>query len=863
MDVARRTASGTLAELLGPAALAQDVELRTLGLRRAAERSLTVVSLRALNVLQAYADGVNAWVDHNPLPPEYTALELTQFTPWTPVDSLAVLKLNAFELSFDLDIDPTTLFLDYQTALGPTNGSNLFYQDLWRSAPFDPAVTIPAPWPHPLVSRATASSDKASNSSTGYLLSQTVDLARQYLDKIRSIPLMQMTRSRLGRYGSNEWAISGAYVDIGAPLLANDPHLSLVAPSNFYPNRLTSSALGLDVAGNSYAGFPTVILGHNQDISWGLTNSIVDVTDTYQEKIVLDLLSPSGLATVYLGHREPVIPILEIFRQNNIGDGIPNNLTVVAPGTNLGGEISVPLVTLIVPRRNQGPLISYDLTTGVGLSVQWTGFSATHEIDSTLIWSGAKNLTDFEHGLVYATCPPLNYAYSDISGNIAYFSAGEIPIRQDLQADTVVGLPPWFVRNGTGGNEWLPIIHPQPGQSLPYEILPAAELPHVVNPSAGWFVNANNDPLGLTLGNNPLANLRAGGGIYYLYYTFDPGFRAQRITQMINQLITTKGHVAFPDMQAMQADVLLRDAQVFVPYIAQAYSDATALGANPTLAALAGAPGIAPAVSRLNAWDFTTPTGITGAYDARSKYGPLVTNLNSSAPQAAAAATLYSLWRSQFVANTVDYALADNGLGSSPAVDDGETLKALRYLLDNFSTTLGVGASGLNFFADVPGSVTAATDRRDYVILESLQNALGLLAGTSFVDAFSDSTDQSTYLWGKLHRIVFEHPLGPPFSIPPADGGTLFELSNSSLLPGFPTDGGYNTVDYATHPIRAASENAFMFDTGPNARFVSEPQSGAIYSESALPGGVSGVLGSPDYFNLLEGWLLNDAFPLP
>lgn len=65
----------------------------------------------------------------------------------------------------------------------------------------------------------------------------------------------------------------------------------------------------------------------------------------------------------------------------------------------------------------------------------------------------------------------------------------------------MVGLPPWSIRNGSGGNEWLPVQHPQPGQAVPYEILPADEMPHLVDPPAGWFVNANGDPAGTALDN--------------------------------------------------------------------------------------------------------------------------------------------------------------------------------------------------------------------------------------------------------------------------------------------------------------------------------------------------------------------------
>jgi len=139
MDQSRRQASGTLAELLGPSALGSDVQLRTLGLRRAAQHSLAALSPRSVAQLEAYAAGVNAWVASNALPPEYGALELTNFTPWTALDSVAATKLIAFGLSFDLgDIANTQRLLTYQgvgAALG-FDGRKLFTEDVMRSEPF-------------------------------------------------------------------------------------------------------------------------------------------------------------------------------------------------------------------------------------------------------------------------------------------------------------------------------------------------------------------------------------------------------------------------------------------------------------------------------------------------------------------------------------------------------------------------------------------------------------------------------------------------------------------------------------------------------------------------------------------------------
>ncbi len=117
MDVTRRQASGTLAELLGKAALPGDVQARTIGLRRAAERSWAAAPPDLRDALTAYTDGVNEYVASHPLPPEYAALHLTSFQPWTPVDTLTIGKAISFELSFRL--------LPYKTRPQPIRGQHL------------------------------------------------------------------------------------------------------------------------------------------------------------------------------------------------------------------------------------------------------------------------------------------------------------------------------------------------------------------------------------------------------------------------------------------------------------------------------------------------------------------------------------------------------------------------------------------------------------------------------------------------------------------------------------------------------------------------------------------------------------------
>lgn len=862
MDLTRRQASGTLAEMLGSAALASDVELRTVGLRRAAERSLLLLTPAAQAALQAYAEGVNAWVAAHPLPVEYGLLELTRFEPWTPVDSVVIAKAIAFSLSFDLDIGLTEILITYQTAGGALgfDGVALFSEDLFRSAPFDPASTVPDAMMGPSLSSAGASASgspgrqaavaaTAEGGRAGILSPVALELARQYAERVRDLPLFEGALEPGRRpQGSNEWAVSGALTAGGQPLIANDPHLALNTPATFYQVHLRAIADGFDVAGSGFAGVPFVILGQNRRIAWGATTNPMDVTDTFQERIVPDPSSPSGLSTVYLGGREPILPIPVVFRFNQIGDGIPDNLAVAPPGG------SIPPAVLIVPRRNQGPLVALDVAAGFGLSVQYTGFSGTREVETFRAWNLASNLEEFVAGLQTFDFGSQNWVYTDLDGNIAYFTSGEMPLREDLQAGFVAGLPPYFIRQGTGGNEWLPVTAPQPGQAVPYEILPFAEMPQLVNPPAGYFINANNDPAGTTLDNDPLNQLRPGGGIYYLNPGYAIGTRAGRITQALEERIAA-GPVDRGDLQAVQADVVLLDAQVFTPHILAAFDRAAAPGADPMLAVYAADERIAEAVGRLAAWDYSTPTGLDEGYDSVDVDG-VTTPPGPEEIAASVAATLYSVWRGRMIGNTIDATLGALGL---PGPGSSQAMTALRNLFDRFDVAQGVGASGLDFFV-VPGAPDAATER-DILVLQSLGDALDLLAGPAFMAAFGGSTQQDDYRWGRLHRIVLDHPLRGPFDVPPAGGAFPPPLPD---LAGIPVDGGFGVVDASSHSARAADSEAFRFGSGPVRRYVGGPAGSPprIAGETSLPGGESGVLGSPYYVNLLGRWLTNDTYPV-
>ena len=832
MDYNRRLASGTLAELVGTAALANDVQLRTLGLRRGAQRSLDAASPRFRAALEAYAEGVNARLQaQTSLPPEYGALRLQQVAPWSPVDSLVIAKLLAFSLAFELDITRTVALQSYTAVFGPTRGVALYTQDLWRSAGFEPNATVPDAMIAPAHAAARNNEQRGMERAHEAVHGEDhVKLMRDYLERARDNPVFRGILDREARGSSNLWAVSGSLTADGRPLLANDPHLALPTPATFYPMGLELE--GEPVFGSSVAGTPGVIHGYNRWIAWGTTNNLVDVTDTFAEQVVPDPASPSRLSTLYRGTREPLIPIPETFRANDGG-----TVRVITAG--------VPAFTLVVPRRDRGPIISFNPATGAALSVQYVGFGPTQELEAFLLINRARNLDEFKDALQRMDVAQ-NFVYVDVQGNIAYFTSGEIPVREDLQAGTVNGVPPWFVRNGQGGNEWLPVSHRQPYQASGYEILPFSEHPQIENPLAGYFVNGNNDPAGVTRDNNPLNQLRLGGGISYMAYSWNRAFRAARIDKRLRELLETGDRrVSFEEMQAIQADVVVRDGEVLAPYIVRASDRALSdPAADAQLRALASDAGVAEAVGRLRGWNGWTPTGLAQGYDAGHAPGALQTP-SASEVQASIAASIYAAWRSRVLSSVINGTLA--GL---PAPDDTDSLAALRNLLDNFAANAGIGVSGVDFFA-VPG-IASAADRRDFVILRSLRAGLDLLA----TPAFFGSANQNDYRWGRLHRVVFAHPLGSVFSIPPAGGAFPAPLAG---VPGIPTDGGFQTVDASTHNARGQTPDDFMYRDGPAHRTVVEARAGAMRAASIWPGGTSGVLGSPNYFQFLERYLSNDT----
>jgi len=881
MDFLRRVASGTLGELLGPAALPNDVQLRTLGLRRAAFATWVELTPEEKGWVKAYADGVNTWLRNNPLPPEYTPLELTSAEPWSPVDSLAIGKLLAFQLSFDSnDADLTVQLLTYQ-GVGDVvgfDGTALFFEDINRVAPEDDRVSLPfwfsdtgiievpgedgvqsarAAAPGERI-KITAQPDAPMQIRAPVLDPAVVDSLREHVEALKQIPVVGESIARPEeRAGSNWFVVSGDLTDSGFPILANDPHLGLDMAAVFAKENLVIRDEGVAVSGVSFPGTPLVVLGCNTSICWGATTNRSDVTDYYQEEF---LVNNFGLPThtLYQGEAEPLKVVFQSYFVNGVGDGEADNVQRANVGYDAGG------ITFIVPRRNNGPIVAQPTAT-TGVSVQYTGWGPTFELSTFRAWARAKNVTEFREALRESTVGGQNFAYADTDGYIAYFTSGTVPLRADLQNNTVDGgVPPFLLRDGTGAlnHEWIRL---EPGEEevtrgFPYAALPAEEMPNIFAPLSGYIANGNNDPVGTTLDNNPLNQLRPGGnGIYYLS-PFYVSLRMGRIDRELQAMIDSNEPISVDDMKALQANTQMLDAEIVVPYILDAFVNATAEDAWPGIAQFAAEPRVQEAVSRLALWNHSAPTGIPEGFDPTDEPFARADPENDEVARSVAA-TIYSVFRGQAIRNTIDATLTGIGLGDN--LPSGRAAnRAFMNLLTSFDERQGIGASGVPFFnvPEIEGLPDPSlTDRRDFVLLASLQGALDLLASDEFAPAFNNSTNLDDYRWGKLHRIVFEHPLDTvPFNVP--NGLGLDNLSPD--LPGVARGGGFDVVDASSHNPRADGLNEFMFSAGAARRTVAEMHTEGPLVDEIIPGGRSGVFLSPFYTNQLFFWLVNDYLPL-
>lgn len=372
MDLQRRTAAGEVAEILGASALEQDVLQRTLGLYQAAESAYQNLDAETRQIVDAYTEGINAFLELNsPLPFEFQLLDYEP-EPWQPADVLAALKLQSFTLSLNLESE---LFRAELLSQGLTIER---IQELFP--PNDDEFTILQP--EDIDDLGLPTTVDGSNSSA------LLDLSDLNLEGLEtSVDLSQSFVPTAS--GSNNWVVSGERTTTGKPLLANDPHFGMSLPSLWHTVHLESP--GFEAIGASIPGVPGIAVGHNNQIAWGITNSFVDVQDLY-------VLPPEFQVTDS--------------RQE----------TIQVRGAD---DVVIP-----VQESALGPVLSGALGLDAPIALRWVGLGETDgTLESFLGINQAQNWEDFTTALESYVAPSQNFVYADVEGNIGYITPGQIPIR--------------------------------------------------------------------------------------------------------------------------------------------------------------------------------------------------------------------------------------------------------------------------------------------------------------------------------------------------------------------------------------------------------------------------------------------------
>jgi penicillin amidase len=513
MEFWRRIGSGRLSEMFGKATLSQDLFIRTLGWRRAAEADEAALDTETKQYLQWYADGVNAYIDtHSDLGLEFTIMGLqgadTKPEKWTVINSLTWLKAMAWDLGGNMDDELERAKLN--SLLGPE--ATLELKPPYAS---DHPVIIPSP-------------------AFGFDDSDTLAVAQSITD---------LLGGGFDGVGSNNWVISGKLTDTGKPYLANDPHLGIQMPSIWYEVGLHCRTIAdycpFDVVGFSFAGVPGVIIGHNQRIAWGVTNLGPDVQDLYIENINPE--NPNQYEANGAWADAQLVP--EIITVRGKVDPDPDH-----PEWQLSYDEGLNQTTLTITVRitRHGPIVDNvyaspkelspggsnpDVPPTAALALRWTAIgdpSMTYRAVINIM--RAQNWDQFRNALRDWSVPSQNFVYADIEGNIGYQSPGLIPIRRS--GDGTFPVPGW-----NDDHEWTGWI--------PFE-----ELPSSYNPPQGYIATANQAVVGP---DYP----------YLITQDWDHGYRAQRI----NDMIKAKQKIAIADIQAMQGDNANLSAQEVIPFL--------------------------------------------------------------------------------------------------------------------------------------------------------------------------------------------------------------------------------------------------------------------------------------------------------
>ncbi|WP_168210709.1 penicillin acylase family protein [Persicimonas caeni] len=561
MDLIRRQTRGQLSQVIGQLGLDGDKQFRHLMTTRDGtpleEAYLAQVSDETRAMLDAYANGVNAWLadmrageNDATLTREYEfpLVAADNIRDWEPADTIALYLQLAYQLSETATDD---LFRgEMATRLDPEVAADLFSvkpgleSNTMQASGVDPSTMIR--------SNLGGALDPAVMRAAKERLHPAMDAmaaARKRFDDNPSL----LFGPRNGEDGSNNWVVAPSRTANGKAILADDPHLSLNNPAIWYFVELDSKTNGegnLHVVGASVPAVPGIVVGHNNDVAWGVTTARLDLADAYIEE-----LNDDGTAVMFNGQEVPLLQKDFTFETSD-GQSITETFEWVP---------------------HHGPLISKDVANNRGVSIKWVLNEAGNDIDFLNDLMTATTTAEAMDALGPVRAINQNWIFMDRAGSIGWNPKGAIPNRPFATTE----LPNWLPLPGDGSAEWD-------------GYLSEADSPKMVDPSAGFIATANNDMDGSYTDGDPTNDGHSPWQSPPAY-----GHRHKRIVELIEE--GGNSHTV-DTMHEIQADTYVLHGEVLVPHILQVANDnADQVGDEAQ-----------KVVDALADWQYTCPTGLDG-----------------------------------------------------------------------------------------------------------------------------------------------------------------------------------------------------------------------------------------------------------
>lgn len=861
LEIARRLATGRLAELFAEADAGQiedDITMRTIGLHRAAKAIYDGMDPTSEHkkAIDAFADGVTQWnkayrAGKVKPPQQFELMPPEAFTDWSPVDSLAMARLQTWSLSYDADddigrsetVEKVRAVFDPSASDPALKARAGILIDAFRFDPLDPATPLvgfkddPLPkdllrGPGPSASRGLAApSVLAKKVAFEKPLAPALSpgLAAAAAPFVRSVRRVRDLFGGDEFFGSNNWGVAGAKTATGNAMVASDPHLGLSSPMVFWPTHIyvgSETTPELELSGVAFPGIPGVVLGANRSLAWGSTTAGYDVTDVWKEKV-----SSDGAGVMLKGQKVAFQKVSETIKIKGKPDYTWDVLIVPHHGP-------------VVPEIDGDMKVKPVAANANVLSVRWTGHQPTGEYQAVFDLAKAKSVDEARLALQPFGTGAQNWMFADSSGDVFMFAQAKIPYR-DKKAytwdpATFTGTMPCFVLDGESGeHEWT-------GSFLEEQYVPKSK-----TPASGWVATANTDQIGSTNDNDPTNELLPNGKPFYIGCDFAEGMRQGRIHQRVG---AKAGSMTLDEMSAIQGDhrsgLGARLTKHLVAALTHAEAEKATPGTHPDLATAVADPryaaaDVADVLDALDKWETESD------FDAASGLNPDDESLNVDAKEALAAkATLiFNAWMVRAIGRTLEDEMKAAGIGS---LGTANMVKAFVRLLEQDPSKLATydSASGQSALWDdmtTTGTVEKKDDRLVTALLDAVDDLVKVLGA-----------DRTAWRWGALHRVKFKS-LNPIWFVDiPAFSDPLFKQ-------GFPRPGDQWNVDACNFGIvkSLASPLDFNYGSGPVQRFVAEVTKTGPKIRNGLPGGTVLAKESPFFRNEAELWRKNQTHDVP